>query len=285
MTDAAGAADPGRSPFEGLVEHRRDRPILELIIVLGLTLGQSAIWSIVSIVEKLTRPKAPPLNQQTTTMNASVTPDRPWLDLSIQILNIAFPLFQVLLVLYLLHLVHGHARRLIGFDLTRPWRDLAYGLGICAAIGIPGIAFYLAARELGVNTNVQPANLNAQWWTIPAYIGLAAMNGLVEEVIMLGYLLTRFADLRAARELQGSSRAIDLLVSPVGAVVISAMVRGGYHLYQGFGGFAGNVIMGLAFGYLYLRWKRVMPLVVAHTLMDVFAFVGYSLLAPYVTWL
>ena len=40
-----------------------------------------------------------------------------------------------------------------------------------------------------------------------------------------------------------------------------------------------------AFGYLYLRWKRVMPLVVAHALIDIFAFVGYSLLAPYVAWL
>lgn len=267
-------------------ERPRDRPVLEMVVVLGLTLGQSAIWSVVSIIEKLTRPKAPPLNQQTTTMNSSVTPDRPWLDLSIQILNIAFPLFQVLLVLYLLHLVHGRARRLIGFDLQRPWRDLAYGVGICAAIGIPGIAFYLGARELGINTNVQPANLTAQWWTIPAYIGLAAMNGMVEEVIMLGYLLTRFADLRTSRALQsGRSRVVDLIVSPVGAVVISAIVRGGYHLYQGFGGFAGNIIMGLAFGYLYLRWKRVMPLVVAHTLMDVFAFVGYSLLAPYVDWI
>ncbi len=267
--DDTGPADGGP---------RRDRPGLELLIVLGLTLGQSAIWSVVSIVEKLTRPKAPPLNQQTTTMNSSVTPDRPWLDLSIQVLNIAFPLFQVLLVLYLLHLVHGQARRLIGFDLRKPWRDVAYGLGICAAIGIPGIAFYLGARELGINTNVQPANLAAQWWTVPAYVGLAAMNGMVEEVIMLGYVLTRFADLRALHPRT-------LWYGPVAAVVISAIVRGGYHLYQGFGGFAGNIIMGLAFGYLYLRWKRVMPLVIAHTLMDVFAFVGYSLLAPLVDWI
>ncbi len=268
----------------------RDRPALELLIVLGLTLGQSAIWSIVSIVEKLTRPKAPPLNQQTTTMNSSVTPDRPWLDLTIQVLNIGFPLMQVLLVLYLLHVAHGGARRLIGFDLTKPWRDLAYGFGICAAIGIPGLGFYLAARELGFNTNVQPANLTAQWWTVPVYIGFAAMNGMVEEVIMLGYVLTRFADVRRARLAAGGvrtgvARLGDVLVGPVVAVVISAVIRGGYHLYQGYGGMAGNIIMGLAFGYLYLRWKRVMPLVIAHTLIDIAAFVGYSLLAPLVDWL
>ena len=66
---------------------------------------------------------------------------------------------------------------------------------------------------------------------------------------------------------------------------MSAVVRGSYHLYQGFGGFVGNMIMGAIFGVIYLRWRRVAPLVVAHTLLDVAAFVGYALLAPHVAWL
>ena len=47
----------------------------------------------------------------------------------------------------------------------------------------------------------------------------------------------------------------------------------------------GNLIMGVIFGLIYLRWRRVGPLVVAHTLLDVAAFVGYAALAPYVDWL
>ena len=43
--------------------------------------------------------------------------------------------------------------------------------------------------------------------------------------------------------------------------------------------------MGLIFGLIYLRWKRVAPLVVAHTLLDIGAFVGYALVAPHVSWL
>jgi len=39
------------------------------------------------------------------------------------------------------------------------------------------------------------------------------------------------------------------------------------------------------FGLAYLRFKRVGPLVAAHFLLDLVAFVGYSLLAPYVDWL
>ena len=65
----------------------------------------------------------------------------------------------------------------------------------------------------------------------------------------------------------------------------SAVVRGSYHLYQGFGGFVGNVVMGLLFGWLYLRWRRTMPLVAAHTLIDAVAFVGYALLRGKVSWL
>ena len=41
---------------------------------------------------------------------------------------------------------------------------------------------------------------------------------------------------------------------------------------------AGNVVMGLLFTGYYLRYRRVMPLVVAHTALDVVAFVGYTVL-------
>lgn len=56
------------------------------------------------------------------------------------------------------------------------------------------------------------------------------------------------------------------------------MLRGSYHLYQGIGGFIGNLAMGVVFVYLYRRWGRVGPLVVAHSLLDIGAFVGYALL-------
>ncbi len=63
------------------------------------------------------------------------------------------------------------------------------------------------------------------------------------------------------------------------------MLRGSYHLYQGLGGFFGNLAMGLLFGWLYHRWGRITPMVVAHTILDVVAFVGFALLAGHVSWL
>ncbi len=237
-----------------------------MLLMLGVSLGSSAAYAVLDIIEKSTRNV--PLNQQTTTINNSITPDRPWLDLAYQLAGLVFPLVPALLALYLLQL--SRDRESIGFDLRRPRFDISWGFAMAAIIGIPGLGFYLFARQIGINTNMAPANLADNWWTIPVLIGAAAMNGILEEVIMLGYWFVR------GRQLQW----------PIWVVVVSsALVRGSYHLYQGFGGAIGNVVMGLVFGFAYLKFKRVGPLVVAHFLLDFVAFVGYALAAPYLGWL
>jgi len=238
----------------------------ETLLVLGVSLGSSAVYALLSIVEKLTR--AVPLSQQTTAMNQSATPDRPWLDLAYQLANILLPLVPVLLALYLLDHVRRpstevRAARFVGLDRTEPRRDLLRGVGLAAVIGIPGLGLYLLARALGVNTNVSAANLEAAWWTVPVLVLAAVGNALLEEVVMVGYLFTRWRQ---------SGWAWPLVI------VLSALVRGSYHLYQGFGGFVGNIAMGLILGLVFVRTRRVMPLVVCHTILDVVAFLGYSLL-------
>ena len=100
-------------------------------------------------------------------------------------------------------------------------------------------------------------------------VAAAAMNAVLEEVVIVGFWFTRM------RQAGWSVAAV---------LIGSALIRGSYHLYQGFGGFVGNVVMGLVFGYLYKRWGRVMPLVVAHTILDLVSFIGYALVAPYTDW-
>jgi membrane protease YdiL (CAAX protease family) len=254
------------TPTVPLLDSGCRRPGVELLLVLGLSLGQSAVYSVLSIINKLTLEV--PLNQQTTSMNQSITPDRPWLDLAYQVAGVVFPLVPALLALYLLGL--GGQRRRIGFDLGRVRFDALRGVGLAAAIGLPGLALLAAAKWLGFNTQIAAANLAAAWWTIPILVAAALMNGLLEEVVMIGYFFTR------ARDLRWHTAAI---------VAASALVRGSYHLYQGFGSFVGNAVMGAVFGLFYVKTSRVAPLVVAPTLLDVFAFVGYALLAPYLTWI
>ncbi|MEU2666745.1 CPBP family intramembrane glutamic endopeptidase [Micromonospora sp. NPDC049060] len=232
----------------------------ETLLVLGLSLGQSAVYATVSIVAKLTADG--PLSKQTAALNTSVSP-RPWLDLTYQLLGIVFALLPVLLAVHLLARDPGDPARTLGLDARRPGQDLARGAGLAALIGLPGLALFWAAAQLGVNATLVPAALPDLWWTVPVLILAAVQNSVLEEVIVVGYLTTRL------RQLQWRVGAI---------VATSALLRGSYHLYQGFGAFLGNVVMGVVFSLFYLRTRRVMPLVVAHTLLDIVAFLGYALL-------
>ncbi|MDQ0989681.1 CPBP family intramembrane glutamic endopeptidase [Streptomyces sp. V3I7] len=239
----------------------------ELLIVLGLSLGASGVSALISFVGAVTKPGG--LKDQAATLNSSAAPGRPWLDLAWQLFDIASALMPVALVAYLL-LREGKSLRVIGFDRSRPWSDLARGAGVAAVIGSTGIAFYLAARALGFNLTVVPEALPDVWWKFPVLILSAVQNAVLEEVIVVGYLLRRLGQLGW---------------TPGTALVASAVLRGSYHLYQGVGGFIGNMVMGVVFVWLYRRWGRVGPLVVAHSLLDIGAFVGYALLAGKVGWL
>lgn len=238
----------------------RRRLSVEIWIVLGLSLGQSAVYAAVRLYSRLTAEI--PLAQQTATLNPTRSP-RPYLDLTYQLLAIGFALVPVALALYLLSAGGRSALRRIGLDATRPGRDLGVGLALAAVVGIPGLAFYVGGRVLGLNVQVQAAGLEPYWWAVPVLILSALQNSLVEEVVAVGYLVERL------RELRWSTPLI---------IAASVLLRGTYHLYQGPGMALGNVAMGLLFGWYYVRTRRVMPLVVAHTALDVVAFVGYTVL-------
>jgi membrane protease YdiL (CAAX protease family) len=110
---------------------------------------------------------------------------------------------------------------------------------------------------------VVPEDLPHVWWAVPVLILSAVQNAILEEVVVVGYLITRL------RQLGWALPAV---------VLTSAVLRGSYHLYQGFGGFLGNAVMGVVFALFFLRFRRVGPLVLAHALMDTTVFVGYALL-------
>ncbi|MHA6758832.1 CPBP family intramembrane glutamic endopeptidase [Streptacidiphilus sp. PAMC 29251] len=239
----------------------------ELLLVLALSLGANAVSAVISFIGSLTAPAK--LSTQTAQLNGSLAPGRPWLDLSWQLFGIATALVPVLLVAHLL-LREGTSLRALGFDLTRRWNDFGKGFLIAAAIGGSGLALYLGAHAAGVSLTVVPSSLPDVWWRIPVLILSAAQNAVVEEVIVVGYLLRRLDQLGW---------------SWPAAMATSALLRGSYHLYQGVGGFVGNLVMGLIFCLLYQRWRRVAPLAIAHTLIDTVAFVGYVLLAGHVSWL
>ena len=239
----------------------------EIVTVFALSLGASGLYALVQFIGSLTAHKS--LGKQTAVLNGSMAPGRPLLDLFLQLLNIVLSLAPVLLVCYLLARA-GERPSAIGLDARQPVRDLARGAVLAEVIGGSGLGLYLAAFHLGVELNVVAENLPDVWWRIPVLLLSAAQNAILEEVVVVGYLLSRLDRLG---------------VRPAKAVAVSAVIRGSYHLYQGAGGFAGNAAMGLIFGALYRRWGRVTPLIIAHGLIDAVAYVGYALLAGHVSWL
>lgn len=240
---------------------------IELVVVFALSLGASAIYSIVSLLAKLTADNG--LANQTATINRQLS-DREWLDFTYQFLGIALGLAPVALVLFLLWEKKRSPFNAIGLNFLQLGRDLGRGTWIAALIGIPGLGLYLISRQLGISAEVIPAALGEYWWTVPMLLFAAIRASLLEEAVAVGYLFNRLSHLGFSNKSQ---------------ILLSALLRGVYHLYQGFGGFIGNFFMGLMFGYLYQRWGRVMPLVVAHFLLDAAIFVGYAAFKDQVTFL
>jgi membrane protease YdiL (CAAX protease family) len=238
----------------------------EVLVVLTVTLGLSAARSALSLIDALLQPV--PLNEQQVALNAPAA-QAELVDLAAQLLRVLQLVGWGALGGYLL-VRAGFALRQVGLDARRPGRDALGAAGLAALIGVPGLGLYLLARAIGVSVTIAPSTLDDTWWRLPVLIASAAANSWAEELVMVGYLITRL------RQLGWSEN---------GSLLAQALLRGGYHLYQGLGGFVGNVVMGLVFGRVWQRTNRLWMLVGAHTLIDVVAFTGCALLAGRVGWL
>lgn len=238
----------------------RGRIRAEIFIVLGLSLGQSGVYAIMNLIRRYLSTQ--PLAQQSAPLNVSQATDAT-LDLIYQLLGFTFALMPVALALFLLTPRFRDSLRKLGIDATRPLRDLGAGALLAAVIGIPGLGLYVVGRLLGQSVEVVASALNTHWWTVPILILAAIKNAVLEEVIVVGYLISRLEQLRWR----------------AGAIIAaSALLRGSYHLYQGPAMALGNVVMGVVFSLWFLRTRRVGPLILAHTILDVVAFVGYALI-------
>ena len=293
-SEVSGASYPGR-----LTSPARWRA--EVLLVAGVSLGQSAVYAVVRLADMLTRA---PLKDSTAGLNHSQS-TREVFDLVYQLLGIGFTLVPVALALYLMWLDgQGSVRGRLGLgrgvdpDAGRgagrggagpdagcgagpdagcdargggtasdgvlrdgarraAWGDAWRAVGLFVLIGAGTLVVYAAGRALGVTAQISTNNLNAAWWTVPVLLLQAVKNGVLEEVLLLGFFWDRLEKLRW---------------SPWAIIVGLAVFRGSYHLYQGFGPFVGNVLMGLIFGWLYMRRRRVMPFVGAHFLLDAVGF-------------
>ena len=220
----------------------------EVVVVLMLSLLASAVYAVIDLLS------APIAGVYVAAADQST-------EFAKQLAGFVFGLAPVYLVL---HLVRrgGEGARGIGLDAERPWQDLGRGAVLFVIVGVGGMGVYLASVALDVNRFVVPVPPLGHWWTIPALLLNAIGAALTEEVIVVAYLVTRLG------QLGWSDRR---------STAASGLLRGSYHLYQGFGAFAGNLAMGVLFAWIFTRTRRAWPFVVAHLLLDVGAGVGFIL--------
>ncbi|MDO4910885.1 MAG: CPBP family intramembrane metalloprotease [Corynebacterium sp.] len=216
--------------------------IYEIWIVLLITFGMSGLRSLVSLIQAALNPA--PLSSQTVTLNAGA--------IISQLLSAVVLFGWGALALYLLATVNPPAplpRR------SRGWQWLT-GCGLAALIGIPGLAFYLGALHFGLSKEVVIASS-------PLFLVWALANAFGEEVVVVHWFSTRLEQLGW---------------KPWMFILASAVLRGSYHLYQGYSAGLGNIIMGVIFAYFYYKKRSFWPLVIAHALIDTVAFAGYPVL-------
>jgi membrane protease YdiL (CAAX protease family) len=224
---------------------RRDR-IEELIIVLSLTLLSSAVYALINLLSA-------PVNSGVIVAVFSNS------DLARQVTGIVFALVPVWLVFYLIRR-NGESLETFGLDTRTLRSDAGWGVLLGLGVSVLGLGIYLAAIALNVNRFVVPVPPLGYWWSIPILVLGSVQNGLLEEIVVVGYMIPRL-------EQVGMRDAY--------AILTSAVLRGSYHLYQGWGGFTGNLLMGLLFGTIFVRWRRTWPLVIAHATIDTLAGLAY----------
>ncbi|WP_174550459.1 CPBP family intramembrane glutamic endopeptidase [Nocardia shimofusensis] len=239
---------------------------IEIVVVLAVTFGLQGVSAALSLINSALSPEG--VSGRTVALNASRS-DHSFIDLLYQLVGVARLAGWAALGLYLLWR-SGIGPRVIGFAVPRTRADLPPAVALAALIGVPGLGLYLIAHALGFSVTIVPSAIDDHWWRLPVLILSACANSVAEEVLVVGYLLTR---LRA------------LGWSPNSSLLASALLRGSYHLYQGVGGGLGNVVMGLIFGRYWQRTNKLWPLVIAHAVIDAVAYLGYVALRGRVDWL
>ena len=239
----------------------------EIVLVLAVTFGTAGVRAALRLLEAATATED--LKDQSTTLNGRQST-----------LARLDPLFQLIssgvlvawggLAVFLL-LRHvpprlaaaGPGRPAAGPVLRPTRRDILPGVGLAALIGLPGLAFYVAAVQLNLSKQVMASGLDTSVGDLVLLVVNAWANGVAEELIVVAWLVTRLRQLE---------------VPWVWVFVGSSVLRGSYHLYQGYSAGLGNIVMGLVFVWFFSRTRRVWPLVIAHGVIDTVAFVGYQAL-------
>jgi len=162
------------------------------------------------------------------------------------------PLAAAALVVYLLRTTGEGGIRAIGLDRSAPRQDLALVLPVfllCFLVPELGVASLLRLAKV---TSIAPASQILPSYYAIAAIATAGVAGVVEEIVVLGFLVRRL-------EQRG--------LRPATVLAIAVLVRISYHVYYGWGVIP-IMAWAVASVLMYRRYRRLWPFIVVHALWD-----------------
>jgi membrane protease YdiL (CAAX protease family) len=161
-----------------------------------------------------------------------------------------------LALLFVLLKRQGRSLQDLGFSFRRTDILKAFGLTvagfIATFIGFAAIRFVYYSFTLHSFVNSGPHNnfsATSVWLILPFMV----LNGFHEEIIVRGYLMTEWIELRGSAQMAG---------------FISLAVQTSYHLYYGV---FGALMVGCGLSVLavyYAKSRRLMPVILAHIFWD-----------------
>jgi membrane protease YdiL (CAAX protease family) len=163
---------------------------------------------------------------------------------------------QILLILYILYIQNGRSLAefgIVGFSIRDPLRILLVYLGMFALILTAASVVLLlpaAAREMigkGYRWSLKDA------FQLPLALVFCIVSAYREELFFRSYLLTRLGQLG---------------VAPQFAIAATALLFSAGHLYAGWGGAAGAALQGILLAVVFLRFRTIHTIAIAHGLYN-----------------
>jgi len=157
---------------------------------------------------------------------------------------------------------HGYTSAELGLG-TGPNLFRTVAVGLCGTLILAGM-HWLNFRRMGGSLDKLPARVQAMATRIlpqsprerVPFLALAITAGCCEEFLYRGFAMSTFA--RAGFPIWGS-------------VVVSSILFGAAHLYQGRGGLIGTGILGLLFGAFRALTGSLIPVTAWHAAVDIVA--------------
>jgi len=163
----------------------------------------------------------------------------------------------LLIIGYILYAREFDTRR---FALNPSWRLTAEGLLLYI---VTVLASSVAAQIVTVLYPAAGAHLSSLHQgnqNLITTLALSIINPLFEELLLVGYVIT----------------TLEILTTTTRALLASVSIRALCHFYQGPAGIAGIMVMGVIFGYIFIRKRQLWPLIVAHGIWDFLGLIAIS---------